>query len=369
VSAAETGTRGSRPGELHRRRVLLVAESAGLAAVLNHLLDPADRLSRIGTLRELADSRALEYADVVVLDQPAKDQAAAVSQVRRRYLGPLVVLVARGEDTGGLRLDAADTLLARPFSAEDLGAALAPPGGPRTTGPWTTRSPEPGDWLRSLTGGPGTEPGWSGTGPFGAAGGRPAQVSPDAAAILRAAERKAAARQAPVRVAPARPRQMGLIDRVRRVLLTLTQGWQARRRVRVAGFSAFALVAFTAAFALAAQGHCGPGCDALGTGFSPAPTITVSKSRAPSTTGPKRFATTSGTGSPGTGAFRGNSAGRLASTTTADRLATTTTSKPSSGGGPSTITPSTRPPTSQPTTTTQPPATPTTTTPPTTAGP
>ena len=57
VSMAETGGRGSRPGELHRRRVVLLAESAGLAAVLNHLLDPADRLSRIGSLRELAESR------------------------------------------------------------------------------------------------------------------------------------------------------------------------------------------------------------------------------------------------------------------------------------------------------------------------
>ena len=39
----------------------------------------------------------------------------------------------------------------------------------------------------------------------------------------------------------------------------------------MAGFSVFALVAFTVAFALAAQGRCGPGCDALGTAFSPGP--------------------------------------------------------------------------------------------------
>ena len=38
--------------------------------------------------------------------------------------------------------------------------------------------------------------------------------------------------------------------------------------MRVAGFSVLALVAFTVAFALAAQGaHCGPGCDAFGTVF------------------------------------------------------------------------------------------------------
>ena len=61
----------------------------------------------------------------------------------------------------------------------------------------------------------------------------------------------------------------------------------------MAGFSVFALVAFTVAFALAAQGgRCGPGCDALGTAFSPAPTVAPASSNAPTTTGPKRPTTT-----------------------------------------------------------------------------
>ena len=108
-----------------------------------------------------------------------------------------------------------------------------------------------------------------------------------------AADLKAAARQAPVRRAPAAPPgQLDLIDRAQRLLITLTQGWQARRRVRVAGFSVFALVAFTVAFALASQGRCGPGCDAFGTGFSPIPTVAPASSLAPSTTGPKRSTTT-----------------------------------------------------------------------------
>ncbi|HJW59270.1 MAG TPA: hypothetical protein VJ931_06520, partial [Actinomycetota bacterium] len=133
---AETGGRGSRPGELHRRRVVLLAKSAGLAAVLNHLLDPADRLSRIGSLRELAGSRALDSADVVVLDMPVEDRADAFGQVRRRFLGPVVVLVAKGDKGGGLHLDDAATLLTRPFSTEDLGAALAVPGRPASPSPW-----------------------------------------------------------------------------------------------------------------------------------------------------------------------------------------------------------------------------------------
>ncbi len=258
-------TRGSRPGELHRRRVVLLAESAGLAAVLNHLLDPTDRLSRIGSLRELAESRALDSADVVVLDVPVEDRAAAVGQVRRRFLGALVVLVAKGDDSGGLRLDDAATLLTRPFSAEELGAALAVPGRPAGAGtarPTRRGAPSVPRPVRH-----------AGRPDRDRAGSRAPLGTPVPPAGAAAVDVKAAARQAPVRRAPAAPPgQLDLVDRVQRLLITLTQGWQARRRVRVAGFSVFALVAFTVAFALAAQGgRCGPGCDAFGTVFSPGP--------------------------------------------------------------------------------------------------
>ena len=306
VSAADSGTRGSRPGELNRRRVVLLAESAGLAAVLNHLLDPTDRLSRIGSLRELAESRALDSADVVVLDVPVEDRAAAVGQVRRRFLGALVVLVAKGDDSGGLRLDDAATLLTRPFSAEELGAALAVPGRPAGAG---TASADPAGAPSPST--------WFGTPAATATGAGAPLGTPVPPAGAAAVDVKAAARQAPVRPAPAAPPgQLDLVDRVQRLLITLTQGWQARRRVRVAGFSVFALVAFTVAFALAAQGgRCGPGCDAFGTVFSPGPTVAPASSRAPSTTGPKRSTTTAPAGSPGTGAFRGISGGGAATTT------------------------------------------------------
>jgi hypothetical protein len=288
--------------------VLLVAESAGLAAVLSHLLDPADRLSRLGSLRELAESQAIEAADIVVLDVPPEDRAAAVGQVRRRYQGPLVVLVAT-DDPSGPRLDDASRLLVRPFSADALRAALVVGGLP---------APAP----------------------------RPAAQAPAAA--------------------PARP---DLVDRALGLLAALTQSWQARRRVRVAGISAFALLAFTVAFALAAQGgRCGPGCDAFGTGFSPAPTIAPAPSRAPSTAAPERAtSTTARPGAPATGAFRGISGGRAATTSTTGAKATTTTT--ATARRPATTRPATtRPATTQPTT---PPTTapPTTLPPPTTVAP
>jgi hypothetical protein len=326
VGAAETGTGGTRPGRRSRRRVVLLAESAGLAAVLIQLLGPADRLSRLGSLRELADSRSLDTADVVVLDLDAPDRIAAVGQVRRRYRGPLVVVVARGEGPGPLRPDAGCTLLARPFSAAELAAALAIPARPPAD-----PAPAPDD-LDPLAG-------------------------PDPAAF----DPKAAARRAPWRPPPAVPSgRLSLLDRAQRLLVTLTRSWQARRRVRVAGFSAFALVAFTVAFALAAQGRCGPGCDAFGTGFSPAPTIAPASSHAPSTTGPKRPTTTTvimaGTVAGGDG--DGFAGGRAAAPTTAGQ-ATTTSGRPSGGAA------TTRPATTRPPTTTAP----TTTAPTTTAAP
>jgi hypothetical protein len=312
VSVTQADT-GSRPGGLGRR-VVLVAESAGLAAVLGHLLGPGDRLSRLESLRDLADGQALEGADMVVLDLPDEDRAVAVGHVRRGYGGPLVVLAGEGEDPDGSGLDDACTLVARPFSVESLRAALA---------------------------------------------GRPWPLPPAAA--------PAAAVAAPA----AGPGRRDLADRAQRLLIALVEGWRTRRQVRVAGFAVLALLAFTVAFVLAVQGRCGPGCGQLGTGLSPAPTITSVGSRAASSTGPKHptSTTTIRVGTPGTGAFLGTSERR--------RAATTTTTG-SSGRGPATTTrrqavttrsattqppttpstaPSTAPPTTGPTTTQPPPTT------------
>jgi hypothetical protein len=310
-------SRKSRPGELHRRRVVLLAESAGLVAVLGHLLGPADRLSRVGSLRELAGSRSLEGADIVVLDLPDGDRAAAVAQVRRRYRGPLVVLAGEGERPAGPQPDDACTLLARPFSVDELAAALSVPG--RTAA--AVRPP--------------------------AAGPAPARGIPSAL--------KPSGPAAPAgRLGP-------LVDRAHGLLVALVEGWQTRRQVRVAGFAALAVVAFAVAFALAAGGRCGPGCDRLGTGLSPAPTIASVESRAPSSSGPRHPTATTviRTGSPR--AFLGTSGRRRATTTSEKSAASTTTRRPVTTR-PGTTRPATTQSTAPPTTappTTQPPTTPT----------
>jgi hypothetical protein len=323
VSVARAG-RGSRPGELHRRRVVLVSDSAGLAAVLGHLLGPADRLGRLGSLRDLPDSRRLEAADVVVLDLPDGDRAAAVGQVRRRYRGPLVVLAGVGEEPGGPGLDDACAVLHRPFSADQLRAALV-----------------------------------------AVAAGRP-RAAP-AAGVAAVAGRVAEARPAPPggRAARGRPARGA---RALRLLVAFVEGWRTRRQIRVAGVSILALVAFGVAFAVA-QGGCGPACDALGTGVSSVPTITVAggRSQAPSTTGPGHARGPAGTAPVarrGTGAYRGISSAGPATTATR-RAATTTHGSGSRGGAAPTrppATPTTDPPATEPpaTPTTEPPATPTT---------
>ena len=329
MSMAET-SRKRRPGELHRRRVVLLAESAGLVAVLGHLLGPADRLSRVGSLRELAGSRSLEGADVVVLDLPDKDRADAVAQVRRRYRGPLVVLAGEGERPAGPLPDDFCTLLARPFSVDELAAALSVPG--RTT----------------------------------AAAAAAAAVPPraEAAAGDGPSARKPAGPPAPVVAAG---RGEPLVDRAQRLLVALAEGWRTRRQVRVAGFAALAVVAFAVAFALAAGGRCGPGCDPLGTGLSPAPTIASVQSGAPSSGGPRHPTSTTviRAGSPGTGAFLGTS-GRRRTTATSDRSGASATTRRPVTTRPATTRPattqsattqSTAPPTTAPPTT-QPPTTP-----------
>jgi hypothetical protein len=343
VSMAEAH-RESGPGERHRR-VVLLAESAGLAAVLGHLLGPADRLTRLDSLREPPDGRLLEDADLVMLDLPDEDRATAVAQVRRRYRGPLIVLAGEEEEPGGSDLDGDCTLLARPFSVEQLSAALAgqsaPPPRPAAAAP--------------------TPPQAAGTPPRAAAPPAPA-ATPSPAPVVAAAP----ARRDPLE--RARGLLLSLGDRGQRLLIELVEGWRTRRQVRVAGFGVLALLGFTVAFALAAQGRCGSGCDQLGTGLSPAPPITSVESRAAaSTTRPKHptSTTTIRVGPSGTGAFLGTPSPRRTTATSGWSPATTTTRAPATTRRPVTTRPATtRPgttqstaPTTAPTTTVAPPTT------------
>jgi hypothetical protein len=365
VSMAEAH-RESGPGE-HHRRVVLLAESAGLAAVLGHLLGPADRLSRLDSLRELPDGRLLEDADLVVLDLPDEDRATAVAQVRRRYRGPLVILAGEEEEPGGSDLDGDCTLLARPFSVEQLSAALAgqdaPPPRPAAAAP----VPPP----RTANAAP-TPPQAAGTPPRAAAPPAPAATPSPAPVVAAAPARRDPLERDRGMLGDSLDRVRGLLlslgDRGQRLLIELVEGWRTRRQVRVAGFGVLALLGFTVAFALAAQGRCGSGCDQLGTGLSPARPITsVESHAAASATSPKHptSTTTIRVGPSGTGAFLGTPSPRRTTATSGWSPATTTTRAPATTRRPVTTRPATtRPgttqstaPTTAPTTTVAPPTT------------
>jgi len=176
---------------------------------------------------------------------------------------------------------------------------------------------------------------------------------------------KAAARQAPPRpgaqpggAPPETPRRnpLGLL------LAGLVHGWRARRAVRIAGFAGLAAIAFLAAFALAAQGRCGPGCDTLTGIISPASTLPEVGSSGASATTVRRLPPSTTTPTPGSG-VRGVSGGVLGSTTSTTRRTTTTrgsspTSRPTTAP--------TQPPTSPTTASTTSTSTTTTTAPPVT---
>jgi hypothetical protein len=352
VTTAGTVTKGSRRDLRPPRRVVLLSESAGLAALLKYLLGASGTLTRFTGVREAADRDGLADADTVVLDLPRDGADTTLAQVRHRYRGELIVLADRGRHRHhGVAPDPALTLLERPFSAVDLGTALGLPGLDAATAPGPKADRHPPVEIRTARPLP------------------PALVGP-AGTAAAPADVKAAAKRSPSWTpfaVAAGNAQAGLVERISRLVVTLTEGWQAKRRVRVAGFSAFALIAFTVAFAVASQGQCGPGCDAIGTVFSPDPTVAPASSSAPSTTAPKRTTTTAVKATAGTGAFQGVSGGRLATTTTAERRVTTTSRRPATTRPattrPATTTPTTQPPTTPPTTES------TTTPPPTTAGP
>jgi hypothetical protein len=308
VSVAETETRASRRGGLHPpRRLLLLSDSAGLSPLLKQFLGGNTDLTRLDSLQEAIERGSLEAADMVVLDLPRTGSETTVVQLRHRYRGELVVLTDRSQGGSHASYGPGVTQLVRPFSAQDLGAAL---------------------------------------GLIGDAPGIPVTATVGHRGVGQS-----------VAVAPTVTADHGFGARVSRGLASLTHGRKARRRVRLAGFSAVALVAFVAAFVLAAHDGCGPGCGALGTRLPPTPAFAPGESvgsRTPPSTGSEHAPSSIGAPVGPAGAFAGVSGGRLATTTTARR---TTTTGRSAGGAPSSTTPTTQPPT---TPTTQPPTTPTT---------
>src|SRR5829696_8535316 len=112
-------TRGAGREVRPPRRVVLLSESMGLAALVKYLLGASGTLTRFATVREADDREGLEDADTVVLDLPRKGAGTTLAQVRHRYRGELIVLADRGRGRPEAALHTSWTLLERPFSAVD----------------------------------------------------------------------------------------------------------------------------------------------------------------------------------------------------------------------------------------------------------
>lgn len=265
MSVAEEAMEGTGQREPDPpRRVVLLSEGTGLAGLLKHLLGPSGQVDRFASLLEAVEQGALEDADTLVVDLPSEGLGRVLADLRHHYQGALIVVSNRGQQGGGV-FHPAWTLLTRPFSVHTLGVALRLPGYDRGEEPRPT----------------------GGSSPPGPAGQR---IRPTSATDVETDDRRPPFL---ARLGTGRAGHGGFGQQMLRPLAALAHGWQTRRPVRVAGFSVLALVAFSIAFALAAQGRCGLGCDALGTGFSTAPTIPTidsSRSSAPPTKGPKRAA-------------------------------------------------------------------------------
>jgi hypothetical protein len=314
------------------RRLLLLSESAGLAAVLTRLLDRRDRISRTGWSPQATDQAGLGEADLVILDVPRAGRAAACQQLRRRYHGPVVVLVERGDDGHGLPADPIRTLLARPFSSDELWAALGLSAGPAGSRPAAVRPSPPAtkDAAPGAADAPATLAGKAATlvappaGTGGVVSMFPSAADERAGRRARVAlDGKATAQQAPPRPdgMPAEPPRRG---RLALLLAEIARAWRARRAVRVAGSAGLAAVAFLGAFALAAQGRCGPGCDPLTGIISPASTLPEVGSSGAAPTTVRRLPPSTTTPTPGSGAGAGVPGGVLGSTTSTTRRTATT---------------------------------------------
>jgi hypothetical protein len=342
-------------------RVLLLSQSAALAAVLGRLLGGDGQLTRVDSLRAATEGDELANHDAVVVDVQRRGRGTLLEHLRRHYGGPLVVLVEWGADASDLPADEAITLLARPFAADQLRAALGlPPLKRLRAGASAGSDAAPAMMAPAALAGKATAlvaPPAAARGTVGlfesaevgvldpdeeATGG--VLVEPDAGALGAGP----AARPEPPRRRgwPAGLKHIGPRRRRVEVLLSeLSHGWRTRRWVRVAGFSTVSVLAFVVAFGLAASG----GDDLVPTQVVPPPTYPLDLTDTPTTV---RRAPTS-TARPGVAPAEGEFKGVSASTTTAVRA--TTTTRPAGGGA------TTRPPTTRQTTTT---AGPTTTEPP-----
>ena len=168
-----------------------------------------------------------QSADVLLVDVPTLIRRSICEQARRHHRGRLIVLLDPGDSSHDLPPDHNRTLLTRPFSVQELSAALA------------------------------------GSAPLQP----PSDPTDDPRPVLA---RRTQAHETTSRIGSER-------SLVAHVVPRLARSWRERRLVRLSAISLIAALAFMAAFALANRdAACGADCDELTTADLTSPSTTIS---------------------------------------------------------------------------------------------
>lgn len=105
-------------------RVIMLSSDQGLAAIAGQLVGRGQPLTRFASPAEVPDWLR-PPTGAVVLDFPRRVRRIVYWQLRQRYRGPVLALLAPDEDSSGLPTDHCRLgVLHRPFSGEDLSASL-----------------------------------------------------------------------------------------------------------------------------------------------------------------------------------------------------------------------------------------------------
>ena len=105
------------------RHVVLLSRDTSLAVALRTLLDQADMVTVVDSPADWSSIPG-RPVDAVVVDSPSARRAEVIGEVRYRFTGPLVVLLAQKDDERELPRDPSLSVVRRPFAMMELWGVL-----------------------------------------------------------------------------------------------------------------------------------------------------------------------------------------------------------------------------------------------------
>ncbi len=119
----EPGLRGTE-GTMIAGRVIMLSRDQGLASIAGKFVGHGRPLTRFSSPTDVPDWLR-PPTGAVVLDYPKAARVIVYSQLRQRYLGPVLAVLEPDEESSGLPTDHGRIVtLHRPFTGEELSASL-----------------------------------------------------------------------------------------------------------------------------------------------------------------------------------------------------------------------------------------------------